>query len=107
MLLLSLYFPIIVLPLFFKHKRNIIFPSLIYEFLFLYKVEIVIFFRSHIFYYDLLSTLLGFMGGISDSIFIALLKLFVSGPYFTVFIKFYYMSDDGQPGLMVCSYKYF
>ena len=40
------------------------------------------------FYYDLLSALLGFMGGISNSIFIALLKLFVSGPYFTLFIDF-------------------
>ena len=29
------------------------------------------------------------MGGISDSTFIALLKLFVSGPYFTLLIRFY------------------
>ena len=35
------------------------------------------------------------MGGISDSIFIDLLKRFVSGPYFTLFIRFNYMSDDG------------
>ena len=47
------------------------------------------------FYYDLLSALLGFMGGISNSIFIALLKLFVSGPYLTLFIRFAYMSDGG------------
>ena len=96
MLLLSLYLPIIILPLFFRHKQNIVFSSLIYEFLFLNKVEIFIFFRIYIFYYDLLSAfLLGFMGGISNSIFIALLKLFVSGPYSTLFIRFYYMSDDG------------
>ena len=94
MLLLSLYLPII-LPLFFKHKRNIIFPSLIYEFLFLYKEDIFIFFRIYILYYDLLSALLGFMGGVSNSIFITLLKLFVSGPYSTLFIRFHYMSDDG------------
>ena len=78
------------------HKRNIVFSSLIYEFLLLNKVEIFIFFRIYIVYYDLLSAfLLGFMGGISNSIFIALSKLFVSGPYSTLFIRFYYMSDDG------------
>ena len=95
MLLLSLYLPIISLPLFFKHERNIAFLNLICEFLLLYKVEIFIFFRIYIFYYDLLSALLGFMGGISDSIFIALLKIFVSRPYFTLFKRFYYMPDDG------------
>ena len=47
------------------------------------------------FYYDLLSALLGFMGGISNSIFIALLKLFAGGPYFTLFIRFVYMPDGG------------
>ena len=95
MLLLSLYLPIIILPLFFKHKRNILFLSLIYEFLFLYKLEILIFFRIYIYYYDILSALLGFMGGISNSIFIALLKLFVSSLYITLFIRFYNMSDGG------------
>ena len=94
MLLLSLYLPIIILPLFFKPIRNIVFPSLIYE-LFLYKEDIFIFFRIYIFYCDLLSALLGFMGGVSNSIFITLLKLFVSGPYSTLFIRFHYMSDDG------------
>ena len=81
--------------MFSKHKRNIVFLSLIYEILFLYKLEIFIFFRIYIFYYDLLLALLGFMDGISNSIFLALLKLFVSGPYLALFIRFYYMSDDG------------
>ena len=94
MLLLSLYLPIIIRPLFFNHKRNIVFPSLIYEFLFLYKVEIFVFFRIYISYYDLLSALLGFMGGISSSSFIACQKRFVSGPYSTLFIRFYCMSDN-------------
>ena len=62
---------------------------------FLYKVDVFNFFWIFKFYYDLLSALLGFMGGISNSIFIALLKIFVSGPYFALFITFYYMSDDG------------
>ena len=47
------------------------------------------------------------MGGISDPLFIALLKLLTSGPYFTLFIRFYYMSDEGWPGSMACSYRYF
>ena len=59
------------------------------------KVEIFISFRNYMFYYDLLSALLGFMGGISNSIFIALLKLFVGGPYFTLIIRFVYMPDGG------------
>ena len=50
---------------------------------------------NYIFYYDILSALLGFMGGISNSIFMALLKLFVSGLDITLFIRFHYMSDDG------------
>ena len=54
-----------------------------------------IFFRIDIFYYNLLSALLGFMGGISNSVFITFIKLFVSGPYFTLFKRFYCMSDDG------------
>ena len=86
--------PIIILPLFFKHKRNITFSRLIYEFFFLYKVEIFNFYRIYLSYYDLSSALLGFMCGISDSVFIALLKPSVSGPYFILFIRFY-MSDDG------------
>ena len=53
---------------------------------FVFKLETFIFFRIYIFYYDLLSALLGFMGGIWNSIFIALLKRFLSGPYFTLFI---------------------
>ena len=59
------------------------------------KLDLLYIFRIYIFYYDLLSALLGFMGGLSDFIFKALLKRFVSGPYFTKFIRFYYMFDDG------------
>ena len=42
----------------------------------------------HIFLYTLLLALLGLF-------FIALLKCFLGGPYFTLFIRYYVISDDG------------
>ena len=54
-----------------------------------------IFIRINIFYCDLLSALSKLMGEFLSSNFIALLDFSVIGSYFTLFIRFYYISDEG------------
>ena len=52
-------------------------------------------YRIYKFSCDLLLALLGFMGDISNSQFIYLLEFWVFDQYFTLFIRIYYISDDG------------
>ena len=70
--------------------------SLIYLFSFerfhLYMFDL---YRIYKFSCDLLLALLGFMGDISNSQFIYLLEFLVFDQYFTLFIRIYYISDDG------------
>ena len=64
----------------------------------LYRLEdfyFYIFIRVNIFYCDLLSALSKLMGEFLSSNFIALLDFSAIGSYFTLFIRFYYISDDG------------
>ena len=64
----------------------------------LYRPEdfyLCIFIRINIFYCDLLSALAKLMGEFLSSNFIGFLDFSVIGSYFTLFIRFYYISDDG------------
>ena len=64
----------------------------------LYRLEdfyLYIFIRINIFYCDLLSALAKLMGECLGSNFIGLLDFSVIGSYFTLFIRLYYISDDG------------
>ena len=81
--------------IFSKHKPNIVCLSLIYNCLFLYNLEIFIYFRMHIFLYVSLLALLEFMGEFSISVSLFSSKYFLSSPYFTLSIRYYYISDDG------------
>ena len=76
----------------------------------LYRLEdfyLYIFIRINIFYCDLLSALTKLMGEFLSYNCIALLDFSVIVSYFTLFIRFYYISDDGYLGSMACGYRYF
>ena len=75
-------------------RRIFVFSNLTYNFLFLYYVRTVIYLKMHIDLYVLLLKLLGFIGGFLISISQFLIRFFLNGPYFTLFIT-YYISDDG------------
>ena len=47
------------------------------------------------------------MGGISFGISPVSLKFFLNGSCFTLFIRFYFMPDDGYPGSLAFSNRYF
>ena len=69
--------------------------SLIYLFSFERFPDMFGLYRIYKFSCDLLLALLGFMGDISNSQFIYLLEFLVFDQYFTLFIRIYYISDDG------------
>ena len=77
------------------HTPKIVFSRLIFTFLFLYYLEILIYFRMLIFLFVSLLALLGFMGGISFGVSPVSSKFFLNGSCFTLFIRFYFISDDG------------
>ena len=56
---------------------------------------IFILFKIYKFPCDLLLALLELMGGLADSQFILLLEFLLYNQYFTLFIRIYYITDDG------------
>ena len=87
----SVFFANVVVP---NLRQIFVFSNLTYSFLFLYYVRTVIYLKMHIDLYVLLLKLLGFIGGFLISISQFLIRFFLNGPYFTLFIT-YYISDDG------------
>ena len=62
----------------------------------------------HFIFYDLsLVIFAGFMGGSILSFLKALLRVFTDTILFTLFIRLYYIPDDGSLVSLVCSYWYF
>ena len=86
----SFFFANVLVP---NLRQIFVFSNLAYSFLFLYYVTTVIYLKMHIDLCVLLSKLLGFIGGFLISISPFLIRFFLNGPCFTLFIT--YISDDG------------
>ena len=74
-----------------KLKTNIVFSNLTYSFLFLYYIRTVIYLKMHMDLYILLLKLLGFIGGFFISISQFLIRFYLNGSYFTLFITLLYI----------------
>ena len=69
--------------------------TLIFTFLFLYYLETFIYFRMLIFLYVFITGIIRIMGGISFGVSPVSLKFFSNGSCFTLFIRVYFIHDDG------------
>ena len=70
-----------------KHETDIVFSNLKNNTFFLYYLRTFIFLTMNIDFYVVLLGLLGFIGGFLISIPQFLIRLFLNGPYFTLFLS--------------------